>query len=64
MNLVTPPVSVSELYSYLTGEAFENITGKTPYNYNIKSKYSPSGYIITKDKELLQIKRFVESKAD
>ena len=64
MNLVTPPVSVSELYSYLTGETFENITGNTPYNYNIKSKYYSSGYIMTKDEELLQIKRFVESKAN
>ena len=64
MNLVTPPVSVSELYSYLTGETFENITSITPYNYNIKSKYSSSGYIMTKDEELSQIKRFVESKAD
>lgn len=64
MNLVTPPVSVSELYNYLTGETFENITGNTPFNYNIKSKHSPSGYIMTKDEELLQIKRFVESKAN
>lgn len=62
INLVTPPVSVSELYSYLTGESFENITNKAPFHYNIKTRYSESGYIITKEDELLQIKQFIEAK--
>lgn len=62
INLVTPPLSVSELYSYLTGDSFENITNKTPFDYNIKTKYSKSGYIMTKEEELSQIKQFIDSK--
>lgn len=64
INLVTPPVSISELYSYLTGKPFNNITGKTPFNYNIKTKHFKDGYVMTKDEELLQIKEFVASKLD
>ena len=62
INLVTPPVSISELYRYLTGEEFVNITNKTPFNYDIKTKYSNSGYIMTKEEEMSQIKQFIYSK--
>jgi len=62
INLVTPPVSVEELYSYLTGEKFENITAKAPFDYNIKTKHFNSGYIMTKDEELAQIKQYIDSK--
>lgn len=62
INLVTPPVSVGDLYHYLTGECFENITGKPPFDYNIKTKHFADGYVITKEEELLQIKQFVDAK--
>lgn len=64
INLVTPPVSVGELYSYLTGESFENITNKPPFDYDLKTKYFENGYIMTKEEEMLQIKQFIESKAN
>ena len=62
LNLVTPPVSVGALYHYLTGEHFENITGKPPFDYNIKTKHFRDGYVISKEAELLQIKQFVDAK--
>ncbi len=62
INLVTPPIGVSELYTYLTGEHFENITNKAPFNYNIRTKFSDTGYIMTKEEALSQIKQFVRTK--
>ena len=62
INLVTPPVSVSELHMYLSGQPFENITNKEPFNYDIKTRYYPGGYIMSKDEELKQIMAFVSSK--
>ena len=62
INLVTPPVSVCELYEYLTGEVFENITNKKPFDYNIKTKHYDTGYIMSKEEELSQIKQFIDSK--
>lgn len=62
INLVTPPVSVCELYEYLTGKTFENFTNKQPFDYNIKTKHYKTGYIISKEEELSQIKQFINSK--
>lgn len=62
INLVTPPVSISELYRYLTGEEFFNETKKPPYYYDIRTKYTPSGYITTKEEELAQIGHFIDTK--
>ncbi len=62
INLVTPPVSVSELHMYLSGVPFENITNKVPFNYDIRTKYYPGGYIMSKEDELQQIRDFVSSK--
>lgn len=62
INLVTPPVSVSELHMYLSGVPFENITNKVPFNYDIRTKYYPGGYIMSKEEELQQIRNFVISK--
>lgn len=61
INLVTPPVSVSELYRYLSGKTFENITDKKPFAYDIRTKYYHDGYIMSKEEELVQIKNFVSS---
>lgn len=62
INLVTPPVSVSELHMYLSGEPFKNITNKAPFNYDIRTKYYPGGYIMSKEEELQQIRDFVNLK--
>ena len=62
INLVTPPISVCELYEYLTGEVFENITNKKPFDYDIKTKHYDTGYIMSKEEELSQIKQFIDSK--
>ena len=62
INLVTPPVSISELHMYLSGIPFKNITNKEPFNYDIRSKYFPGGYIMSKEEELKQIKDYVNSK--
>lgn len=62
INLVTPPVSVGELYHHLTGGTFENITNKKPFDYDIKTKHSQTGYLMTKEEELSQIKQFINSK--
>jgi hypothetical protein len=64
INLVTPPIGVSELYEYLTGNRFENITNKTPFHYDIRTKYFASGYIMTKEEALEQIKQFVSAKTE
>lgn len=64
INLVTPPVSVSELYSYLSGKTFENVLAKEPFAYDIRTKYYQGGYIMTKEEELMQIKNYVLSKTN
>lgn len=65
LNLVTEPVSVAEVYRYLTEHDFVNELPKQPYNYDIKSKYSElfngkDGYLKCKDDVLHDIKLFVE----
>ncbi|MEE1218644.1 MAG: sugar nucleotide-binding protein [Ruminococcus sp.] len=62
INLVTPPVSISELYNELSGQAFENLLNKEPFNYDLKTKHFDSGYIMSKNQELAEIKDFVDSK--
>lgn len=61
INLVTPPISVGELYKSLTGEEFTNILDKPPFDYDIKTKYTESGYIMSKEKELSDIKKFINA---
>lgn len=64
LNLATEPISISELYKYLTGKTFTNeISNKIP-NYNYKTIYSDifggkDGYIYTKDYILEDIKNFI-----
>lgn len=66
LNLVTAPISISELYTSLTGEKFVNFSAKSPYDYDIKSKYSElfgggNGYIQTKESVIADIKIFLRS---
>lgn len=59
INLTPPPVRVSELYQELTGEYFINECSNTPFNYNIKTKYTQSGYIMTKEQSVSDIRKFI-----
>lgn len=66
LNLVTEPVSVGELYAYLTGNSFENKLDGKPVQYDCRTIYAEKfgggdGYICTKDEILKDIKRFVET---
>ena len=67
VNIATPPVSVSELYTALTGEKFENYLQKPPYDYDIHTKHAEifegSGeYLMTKEEELEEVKNFIQQK--
>ena len=65
LNLATEPLSVKELYNYLSGTEFNNELKKTPYNYDFRTKYSElfggkNGYIYSKQQVKEQIKKFIE----
>ena len=61
INLVTEPVSVSEVYAYLTGEEFVNHLDRPLINYDLRTVYTESGYIMDKGQELAEIAEFVRS---
>ncbi len=61
INLVPCPVSVAEVYKALCGEDFINECAQTPFNYDLRTKYTDSGYIMDKGQVLEDIKAFVES---
>lgn len=61
----TEPISVRELYKYLTDEDFVNELDKTPADYDYKTIYSEvfggcGGYICKKNEVLKEIKHFVK----
>lgn len=61
----TEPISVRELYRYLTGEDFVNELGGIPVEYDYRTIYSElyggqDGYIESKKNILRQIKWFIE----
>lgn len=64
LNLVTEPISVGELYAYLTGKSFENKLDGKPVQYDCRTIHAEKfggrdGYICRKDEILKDIKRFV-----
>lgn len=64
-HAATEPVSVSELYNYLSGENFENHISDKPVKYDFRTIYDgvfsgKNGYIMDKNKILKKIKGFVE----
>lgn len=65
INLTTPPVSTFEVYEFVTGmNNWTNKLEKSPFNYDVKSKYSElyggeNGYLITKQEELQDIRKFM-----
>ncbi len=66
LNLVTEPVSVEELYQYLTGKTFKNELKGTPDRYDCRTIHADkfgggNGYICSKEEILKDIKSFVET---
>ncbi|MCM1182331.1 MAG: NAD(P)-dependent oxidoreductase [Roseburia sp.] len=66
LNLVTEPVSVGELYRYLTGKGFKNELSGTPARYDCRTLHAGkfgggNGYICSKEEILKDIKGFVET---
>lgn len=64
INLVTPPLSASEVFYEVCGERWENELDSPPLDYDIRSVWYPSsqeegGYLYTKEEELFRIKRFL-----
>ena len=64
-HLATEPILTSELYSYLSGESFNNELDKEPLFYDYKTKYAKlfgrqDNYIESKTEVMKQIKKFVE----
>ncbi|CAH0438850.1 NAD(P)-dependent oxidoreductase [Clostridium neonatale] len=64
LNLATEPILISELYSYIKEEPFNNELSKEPFNYDYRTKYDymfkgNMGYIFDKDFILNDIKQFV-----
>ena len=64
LNLATEPISVQELYKYLSGKDFENELDKPPFNYDYRTIYAEkfggeNGYIFNKQTVMRDIKEFV-----
>lgn len=65
-NPATEPVSVGEVYEYLSGMCFENELGGTPACYDYKTIHADifggqDGYIMDKNSVLNEISKFVQS---
>ena len=61
LNLVPPPVSAAEVYQMLFHRDFDNPCTAEPIFYDLKTKYTASGYIMDKNQELADIRAFVEA---
>ena len=65
VNLVTPPVSVEDVYQMLEGKTFKNEMNKPPFAYDIYTKHSSlygstvSHYIMSREEELSAVREFV-----
>ena len=60
INLVTPPMSTAQLYRGLTGEMFENYCAKEPFCYDIRTKHTQSGYILSREQTMTDVIDFVK----
>lgn len=60
INLVPQPLSTAELVREISGEVFENKISEKPFNYDLRTKYTDSGYIMDKQQVLQEIKEFIE----
>lgn len=64
INLVTEPITASELYSYIFGADFTNTLGSNYIQYRLQTKFSnfwgkATGYIRTRNIILEDIKKFI-----
>lgn len=59
LNVATEPIASKELYDYIFKQEFNNKITDNPAIYNMKTKYSSSGYLYSKDTLLSEIKDFV-----
>lgn len=59
LNSATEPISAGELYEYIFKKKFVNELKKTPFNYNMKTKYFNDGYIFHKDFIIEDVREFI-----
>lgn len=64
INLVTEPISITELYQYLSGKKFCNELTRQVPDYDLRTVYADlfggkNGYLYQKDFVLMDIKKFV-----
>ena len=69
LNLAVEPVTVSEIYEYITKKKFVNEISNQIANYDFKTKYASlfggkDGYLFDKAFVLEDIKKFVEAKSE
>jgi hypothetical protein len=68
-NPATEPVSVEELYGFLSGRLFINHINKKPFDYDYRTKYAEkfggrNGYILTKKEVMTDIRNFISSRLE
>ena len=68
-NPATEPVSVAELYKFLSGEVFFNELSNGPVCYDFRTRYAEmfeghGGYIMTKQQVLKKIRKFVKEETE
>ena len=67
LNLTTPPVTVAEVYTAVTGKAdWQNELPKPPFDYDLRSRHAAllggaDGYLCTKQQELDEICAFMRA---
>ena len=69
LHLCTPPISAAEVYTAVTGKTWKNELAKSPFDYDLRSRYAAvlggSGdYLCTKQEELDDITRFLRDWRD
>lgn len=65
LNIATEPINTADLYNYITGKNFTNITSNEPVMYNMESIYAKKyynheKYLYLKGDILKEIKAFIE----
>lgn len=69
VNLVSEPMSANELYYYLFQKHYDNTLTRAKQYYDLKTKYyevfnGEKGYINSKQKLFVRIKRFIEAQSE
>ena len=69
LHLCTPPITAAEVYTAVTGGSWRNELAKSPFDYDLRSRYAEilggSGdYLCTKQQELDDITRFLRDWRD